>query len=309
MSRPARLFGMVNLLGGRRSRTVSEMAERFDVSPRTVYRDLSELSSEGVPVTHDEYGYRLLDTATLRPLNLTAREHAMLKLALRNPMLRGQPALQRDLDALEAKLDAVSAQREETPTALQLAAIDRSGPKAQDALGPLREAITRRRQVRMLYTSLSGGSEKRRKLDPWRVFQRGNAWYCVGRCHLADEPRTFRLDRIIEIELLSMPFTIPIDFDLDTFLEDSWRLFKGSEEHDIVLRFDPALGPLLLNARHHPGEEVETMANGTLEYRVRLSSLEEIARWVLGFGGKARVVGPEELVQQVRELARAVLDQ
>lgn len=299
---------MVDLLGGRRSRTVEEIADRFEVSPRTVYRDLSELSAEGIPITRDEFGYRLLDTATLRPLNLTAREHAMLKLALRNPLLRGQPSLQRDLDGLEAKLDAVSAQREETPVALQLAAIDRSGPNARTTLGPLQEAITRRRQVRMLYSSLSGGSSKRRGLDPWRVFQRANAWYCVGRCHLADAPRIFRLDRIAEIDILSTPFSIPADFDLDAFLEDSWRLFKGDEEHDIVLRFDPALAPLLLNARHHPGEEIEALADGTLEYRVRLSSLEEIARWVLGFGGRARAVAPEELVGRVRGLAQAVLD-
>jgi predicted DNA-binding transcriptional regulator YafY len=298
---------MVNLLGGRRSRTVEEMAARFDVSPRTVYRDLNELSREGIPVARDDFGYRLLDTATLRPLALSAREHAVLKLALRNPTLRSQPALQKVLDGLEAKLDAVSSLREESPTALQLASIDRSGPKAAEALGPLEEAITRRRRADIVYSSLSGGDEKRRVIEPWRVFQRDGAWYCVGRCHLAAAPRIFRLDRIGAVEILGETFAIPAGFDLDDYLRTSWRVFRGDREHRIVLRFEEHLGPLLLNSRHHPDETVARLDDGSIEYRVRLDSLEEIARWILGFGGAARVMAPDELVRKVRRMARAVL--
>jgi predicted DNA-binding transcriptional regulator YafY len=170
VSRPARLLDLVHLLAGRRSRTVAELAQRFDVSERTVFRDLAELSERHIPLTSDEHGYRLLDTATLRPLNFTTEEHALLKVALHNPALRHQPSLRATLDALEAKLDAASALAEETPQALQLAGVDRSGPKSEKAIQPLERSIERRRAVDIRYDSLSGGKHQWRGLEPWQLF-------------------------------------------------------------------------------------------------------------------------------------------
>ncbi len=307
MNRPGRLLGLVNYLGGRRARSIEEIAGRFEVSARTAYRDLAELQLQRVPLVRDEAGYRLMEGATLRPLNLSAEEHALLKVALANPTLRRHPDLRATLDTLEAKLDAATRHVEETPRALQLAGLDRSGPQAAAAIAPLRRAIERRRAVTVRYSSLSGGTTKKRGIDPWRVFERGEAWYLVGRCHLHDEPRIFRLDRIQKVEPTDEPFRIPPSFDLERFLEDSWKVFVGHEEHEVVLHFAPRLAPLIENARHHPGEEVKRLADGTLEYRARLSSLEEVARWVVGFGGGVAVEGPAALRERVRGLARECL--
>lgn len=309
MSRPARLLDLVHLLAGRRSRPVSEIAERFGVSRRTVFRDLAELSERHIPLYRNEHGYRLLDTATLRPLNFTAEEHALLKVALHNPALRHQPTLRTTLDALEAKLDAASALVEETPHALQLAGVDRSGPKAEKAIQPLERTIASRRSVDIRYDSLSGGRHQWRRLDPWQLFQRSGAWYVVGHCHRNREPRIFRLDRISGIRRRQESYEIPSDFDLERFLEDAWSLVVGDRRWEIELRFDGSVGPLLLNARHHPGERVEELEDGTIRYRVTLSSLEEIAGWVLTFGGRCRIVKPAELLKRVRETARSVLQQ
>ena len=60
--------------------------------------------------------------------------------------------------------------------------------------------------------------------------------------------------------------------------------------------------------QHHPGEKVKRMKDGTIDYRVRLSGLDEIARWVIGFGGMAKVVKPKELHDQVVAMARNVVD-
>ena len=307
MSRPARLLDLVHLLAGRRSRTVAELAERFGISQRTIFRDLAELSERHIPLYSDEHGYRLLDTATLRPLNFTAEEHALLKVALHNPALRHQPSLRTTLDALEAKLDAASAMAEETPQALQLAGIDRSGPKAEKAIQPLERTISRRRAVDIRYDSLSGGKHQWRGLDPWQLFQRAGAWYVIGHCHRNREPRIFRLDRISGIRRREESYEIPADFDLERHLEDAWGLVVGDRQWEIELRFDGSVGPLLLNARHHSGENVEELEDGSIRYRVTLSSLTEIAGWVLGFRGRCRVVGPKELKGLVEEGAQGVL--
>ena len=307
MSKSTRIFELVNMLGGRRSRTVAEIAEKLDISERTAFRYLADLQSRHIPIYRDDHGYRLLETANLKPLNLTTEEHALLKVALDNPALRANKTLDQRLTALEFKLDAATALAEESPRALQLASIDRSGPKAEEALEPLRLAISRTQSVEIRYDSLSGGQHKWRKVDPWQVFEREGAWYLVGHCHIHDEPRMFRLDRISGTKGSDVSYEIPAEFSLDEFLEGSWRIFSGDGHYKVHLRFDKSLAPLILNARHHPGEEVTKRRDGSVDYKVELSSLEEIARWVVGFGGKCRVVGPSDLKKKVSELAKSAI--
>jgi predicted DNA-binding transcriptional regulator YafY len=305
MSRPGRLLDLVHLLSGRRPRTVEEMARRFEVTPRTVYRDLAELQERHVPLVREEDGWRLLEGATLRPLNLTAEERAVLQLALGNPALRRQPGLRRHLDRLAGKLDAVTALAEEAPGALELAGLERSGAVADGVLEVLERGARDHLEVEILYSSLAGGTRRWRGVDPYRLFHRDGAWYLVGRCHLHDAPRTFRLDRVGDARTLGVPFEPPGSFDLDAYLRDTWSVYRGERRHRVILRFDAGLAPLLENAVHHRGEELERLGDGAIEYRVALTHLDEIARWVLGFGGRCRVMEPEELRRRVLELARA----
>lgn len=309
MSRPARLIEMVHLLSGRRARTIEEIADRFEISERTAYRDMADLAAQHIPIYKDEHGYRLLETATLRPLNLTSEEHALLKIALRNPALRHQPVLLRRLEALEAKLDAASSKIEESPLALQLATIDRSGPNAQLVLEPVRVAISSNQTIEIHYHSLSGGRKTWRRVDPWQLFERAEAWYVIGRCHNNDDVRIFRLDRISGVRAVDETFEVPSSFNLDGYLEGTWKLIKGDGVHKIHLRFDPSLAPLVLNAQHHPDERVEERSSGAVDYMVTLTSLDEISRWVVGFGGRCMVLEPPELADLVSKLAKRVLAQ
>jgi predicted DNA-binding transcriptional regulator YafY len=307
IARPDRLLELVTLLGGRRPRTLRELVEHFEISERTAYRDLAALDRGNIPLYRDEKGYRLVEGATLRPLNLTAEERALLRLALDNPALRGRPTLERRLRTLRAKLDAVTRVAEETPQALALAGPERSGPVPDGVAETLERAVTGRRRAEILYSSLSGGSRRWRGVDPYLVFHRDGAWYVAGRCHVNDEPRTFRLDRVAEARLAVATFAPPPDFTLESYLASAWSIFRGPELHEVVLRFPPELAPLVEHARHHPGEELHPLDGGEIEYRVRLSHLDEIARWVVGLGGKVRVLAPEALRGRVREIAEGVV--
>jgi predicted DNA-binding transcriptional regulator YafY len=297
----------VHLLGGRRPRPLSEIVARLEISPRTAYRDLADLGRRQIPVTRDEQGYRLLEGAQLRPLNLTAEERAILRLALDNPAIERQPALAKRLDLLRAKLAAVSALVEETPQGLCLAGPDRTGPLRKGVVETLERCTGARTAVEIDYTSLSGSRRAWRAVDPYAVFHRSEAWYLVGRCHRHREPRIFRLDRIVGVRELGSTFE-PTPFDLDAYLESCWGVFHGETSWEVLLRFAPELAPLLEHARHHAGERVERLPSGELEYRVRVSHLDEIARWVVGFGGRCVVVEPEELRGRVRGIAEGVLE-
>ena len=307
MDRPTRVFELVQLLAGQRPKTVQEIADRFEISERTAYRDLAELTRSNIPITRGEHGYQLLEGAIIRPLALTAAERAVLKLVIENPAVRPTMDIGRTLELVKAKLDAATKHSEETPRALTLAGPERSGAVAKGVTSLLQAAIRERTPVSLRYRSLAGRHAAWRGVDPYEMFHRENAWYLVGRCHLHDEPRTFRLDRISEVTPFDGTFDAP-DFDVSEFLQHTWSVYRGRQLHHIVVHFDAALAPLLEQGMHHPDERIETLENGAREYRVSLSHLDEVARWIVGFGGAARAVEPPALVARVGAIARGAQD-
>lgn len=299
------MIAMVQLLGGRRAWPVAELADKLETTERTIFRDLSDLSVAGIPVARDEAGYRLMEGATLRPLSLDAQERALLALALGNPVIRKSPQLAGKVEILCAKLAAAGA--EERAGFFQLAERDRSGPIPRAVLAALDAAMEQGKSVEIDYSSLRTGKRRWRGVDPWIVFHRGEAWYLAGHCHRHDGPRMFRLDRIAGVRQLDRTFTRPEGFDLDAFLMGAWTIFRGDERHEVVIRFDASMAPLIGNARHHPGEEVHRLPGGDLEYRVTLSDLEEVARWIAGFGGKAVALAPDALVKRVAAIGAGIV--
>jgi predicted DNA-binding transcriptional regulator YafY len=319
LKRSVRLMRLLSRLRGKRWRGVGELAAHFGVTARTIYRDLADLErsypierSHGAGAEEAEgAGYRLPPGAELPPVQLTVEETALLRALLDHPLLARDRTLAKAARALEAKLSAAVAGLAETPAGLKLAPVDRSGPRAEEALAGLKAAIDAGRAVEVVYESLSGSDHRPlpRGLDPWKLFHRGDAWYVVGWCRVHREPRIFRLDRISAVGVLAEPARPPAPgFDLDDFLEGAWAVFYGSSSFDVVLVFEAALAPLVLHARHHAGETKRELADGRIEYRVTLSALDEVARWIVGFGGGVRVAGPEELRRKVLALARGTLE-
>jgi predicted DNA-binding transcriptional regulator YafY len=302
MPRSTRLLDLVNVLASSNGKRAKDLARKYEVTERTIYRDLDELSASGIPIVHTEEGYRLMEGAVLRPVALTVEEAAVLRLVLDNPAIRGNSELRRRIDGLSQKIGATMTNEAGEP-AVRLAGADRSGPIAANVMRGLETAVARRKSVTIDYVSLRSGRREKRGVDPWAVFHRGEAWYLIGRCHKSDEPRMFRIDRIASVGESGGTFTMPPDFDLNRVLRTAWSIYRGETLHEVVIHFDASLAPLIGNARHHEDERVSRLPGGDLEYRVSLSHLEEIARWIVTFGGKARAIAPEELIARVRELA------
>ena len=186
----------------------------------------------------------------MRLLPLTATERAILALALDNPALRTAPDVASAIDRLGDKLSAATRQIEETPSGLALTGPEKSGAIKEGLLLLLNGAVRDRTPVSLHYRSLWSGSTAWRGLDPYNVFHRENAWYLVGHCHLRQELRAFRLDRIADAALLDGTFAPP-DFDLDEFLKHSWGIYHGRTVYEVVIHFDAALAALLEESTLH----------------------------------------------------------
>jgi predicted DNA-binding transcriptional regulator YafY len=302
MPRADRLLELVQLLAGSRSRPLQRLVEHFGVSERTIYRDLADLQSRGIPITLDEEGYRLVDGATMKPLSLTADERATLLLMFENPSLLRQERFAARLEVLRSKLETVSP-RGALEASYRLTGPDRSGTVPAGTVTALERAIASEQTVEIDYSSLSSGARSWRTLDPWALLHRSEAWYLLGRCHRSGEARHFRLDRIEGVREVSGTFARPADLDLAGWFEHSWGVFRGGDRHQIVVHFDRSVAPLIAAARHHENEEKSELPDGGVEYRVELSHLDEFARWLIGFGRAARVLAPAALITRIEQIA------
>ncbi len=283
--RADRLFVLVQLLGGPRFRSLAELARETGATPRTLYRDLADLEERGIPIERDAGRYRILTAAAVRPLPLTDRERMLLAVVLDHPALRRQPSYGRELTQLRRKLAAVHALPE--PVA-KVAGPERSGPIAPQVVEALERGIRDAHSVSILYTSVSSRQKKWRGVDPWLLLHRCDAWYLIGRCHTHDEPRTFRLDRIVQVLSIGTGFTRPANFDPEQWLAASWGIERGEAVQDVVVYFEPGVAALIEHAQHHPRESKRCLDDGTVEYRVAVSALDEMARWIVAFGGMAQ---------------------
>lgn len=307
MARSGRLLGLYQMLSGRRPITVQDIAERMEVSVRTAYRDIAELEANRIPLESGPRGYRILETAQSLPIHLTHREVAILRLALGNPVLLRQASLNQSLRSVRAKLAASGPLPSPSLPAMELATQDRSGAISERIFESLYRAIEASRVCEIEYESLTDARTRRRQVDPYRIWSRGEAWYLAAYCHERLEARIFRLDRIDQIRVLPEAFEVPPAFDLEAFLADAWTVSRGDGDFEVYIRFAPSVRPLIARARHHASEKVTVLEDGSCDYRARVSQLDEIARWVVGFGSNAKALEPKALCEEVWRLAQGAL--
>ena len=109
-----------------------------------------------------------------------------------------------------------------------------------------------------------------------------------------------------KVTLGSKKFTKPSDFSPETYYAKSFGAFVGTGDHRVVVRFTPTAAAQVRERFWHETQEARELADGRLELRLHLNSLDEIQRWIMGWADQAEVVGPAELRQRVKAAAVAV---
>jgi predicted DNA-binding transcriptional regulator YafY len=208
MRRADRLFQIVQLIRGRRLTTAAFLAERLDISSRSIYRDIAALQAQGVPIEGEAgVGYRMRRGFDLPPLMFDAREAQALVACVRIAQPRIDTALAAGADDALAKILAV------LPAAERAAAESLSvfappvGPDAQtrSRLQQLRQATEQRIKLRLTYLDLKDDASVR-TVRPLGCFYWGQVWTLAAWCESREDFRNFRVDRIRAIEILDARF-------------------------------------------------------------------------------------------------------
>lgn len=306
------------LQAGRRQTSVS-LAQTLEVSERTIRSDLAFLRDRfNAPLEYSpKLGHHYTDPEWRLPsISLSQGELFALTLGARMLQAYAGSAYVNDLRSAIVRLS--ERLPEQTWVDLQQVANERIifTAGAETYLDPqvwsqLVEACHTSQQVKIHYYTASRNTSSDRVLDPYLLhIYRGTNPYVIGFCHQRQAIRWFRVDRIRELQLLNRKFVRDSTFSVKEHLEKIFQSEVGSGNPvPVAVWFDAPTAPYVRERRWHPTQEIEEHSDGSITLQMKVTGLNDLKRWVLGYGKGSLALSPPELVQLVRDEVEAMSTQ
>ncbi len=306
----ARQWQLIQRLAVSRSGVgLDDLARDLECVRRTVYRDLDALMYAGFPVMSERRDgrvyYRFIESFKLDHVPFTPDE--ILALAFSEDLLQTlegtvfhdsiRSALAKIRAGLGPELSSYLGKLTESIRVMP-------GPhkryaQASDTIRALNDAILSRRTITIEYRTGRSGEERRRDLDPYKVWYRSGGLYVIGYDHRSSEIRTFAINRILSIDETNEPFEIRENFDFDSYTASAFGVI-AQPATTVRIRFVAAWRAHVLEHTWHPSQKLSELPDGGVELRMEVGGSEELRNWVLSFGSGAEVLEPEDLRDDVR---------
>ena len=293
----------------------SSLARELEVSAKSIHRDIEFMRDRlELPVEYDgaRFGYHYTEEVSAFPtVQITEGELFALIVA--------EKALQqyRGTNFEKPLLSAIRKMEQSLPDtiSLNLSDIERSisfRTRAEQRLDlevfdALAKATARRRQIELRYRKPGRPDIEQRVIDPYHLANINGEWYLFAYDHLRKDIRTFVPARIQSLKPTGNTFERPQAFSLEERLKGSFGVQSGQGRYDVALRFNARVADYVREKKWHESQRLRELKNGGVELRLKLSSLGEIERWVLSWGGDATVLRPRELAAAVKRAAERIL--
>jgi predicted DNA-binding transcriptional regulator YafY len=305
----ARVLTVLELLQSRGRMTGSELARRLEVDIRTVRHYIETLVDLGIPVEaqRGRYGaYRLRPGYKLPPLIFTEDEALALTLSLlvgkESGLAQVAPAFDGVLAKIERVLPASSRARIQ---AVEMTVAFAGGTVQTAPPGPsvltLSSAIQNGMRVLMRYRS-SQDELTQRAFDPYGIAYHLGFWYTIGYCHLREDQRLFRVDRITNIEMTSETFSPPVNFSALDEVQRALASVKRQWRIEVWLQTTLQEAQRQLRGANARFEEKD----GGVLFCVEVADLPWMARLLAGLGAPFRILHPPELCDVMSDYADAL---
>jgi predicted DNA-binding transcriptional regulator YafY len=171
----------------------------------------------------------------------------------------------------------------------------------------LAKATAQRRQLQLTYRKPGRRETELRLVDPYHLANINGEWFLFAWCHLRQDIRTFVPARIQAVKLTGKSFVRPQKFSLQKRLRDSFGVQSGQGQFEVVIQFQEMVADYIREKKWHESQQLRELPDGGVELRMKLSSLAEVERWILGWAGNARVLHPPELAESVQQSAKNIL--
>jgi predicted DNA-binding transcriptional regulator YafY len=296
----------------------TQLAHSIEVTTKTIQRDLDYMRYQlGLPIEFDyaRGGYHFTKSMTELPLfQLTESELVSIFVAQKAlEAYKGTPfeqPLRTAFEKLEAATNSpgtkISISWEDLDSAISFRHFDAYLPDAK-IFADLATAVQNEGVVEFEYKKLDAKAYEKRTVEPWHLACVSGQWYLLGYDQTRAARRIFVLARMRNVCSAKRAFSAlrPGDADIQKLFQNSFQIWQTEDAklQQIVLCFSGRAARLVRERNWHPSQRIQGLADGILELRMILNSLEEIVPWILSWGKECRVLSPAKLRRKVESLA------
>ncbi len=294
MNRIDRLFAILLELQHKRRLRAQDLARQFEISKRTVYRDMSALNQMGVPIAAlPGEGFELVEGFYLPPLMFNENEAVALTLGLRLLTQQAAGSLTQAADSASAKIKVALPEQVRVKSEALSGIIGFVTPSQKfnlddSQLLQIQKAIQEKQVMHIRYHGYNKNEVSERDVEPYQLYYSDGVWYFEAYCRLRKDVREFRLSRIDKLTLLN-----------EYFSKRRKSKVSVAQTVEVCIRFDARI-LRWVRERQHYGFVREEAA--VMVYHVH--DVSEIKAWILGWGAEAEVIAPKSLRKELRETAQ-----
>jgi predicted DNA-binding transcriptional regulator YafY len=313
MNRIDRLTAILIQLQSKKVVRAQEIADRFDISLRTVYRDIRALEESGVPIGAEAgTGYFLLDGYHLPPVMFTQEEANALVLGAK--LIEGQSdhSIERNFNEAMLKIKSVlRSQEKDELERLESQIMVRHIPKTESEdfpnnfLATIQQALIDHSVLGFRYFSNYSGDFSSREVEPLGLIFYSNHWHLLAYCRLRKAPRDFRVDRIVKLEKLDTHFDPEARKPFGDFMDD---LVRGTDLEEIEIRIDKTVARFIGEQKYYQGFVSQEEESDWVRMKFLTPALEYFSRWLLSLGDSVEIVSPPRLKELVLERINELRD-
>lgn len=290
--------------------SAKSLAAELEVSLRTVRRDIEFLRySWGAPIGYCPVrkGYHYTEADYSLPL-LKLSEGELLALVLAGVVMEQyrHSSYATELSSAFGKITAAFTDELTIDLSHWKHSFAVRGPVA-DTIEPelirsLHRSLNQRVSIQLDYWSAARQQITTRTVDPYGITIHGGDSYLVAYCHLRNDIRMFTLGRIRKLVITDHSFEVAQDFDMEDYLQGSFRTIRGEGETVTVrARFASTVAHLIREKVWHPTQSLEEMSDGSLILSVEVNHFLELRRWLMSYGSECEVLEPAELRKEISE--------
>ena len=293
----------------------STLAAEIEVATKTIHRDIEFMRDRlNLPIEFNpaRNGYHYTEEVSAFP-NIQITEGELFALVVAEKALQQY----RGTNFEKPLLSAIRKMEQSLPDTISLNLADieqtisfrtRAEPildlKIFDALA---KAVSQHKQLELTYRKPGQRQPEQRTIDPYHLANINGEWFLFAYDQARKDIRTFVPARIQSVRPTGKTFERTQKFSLENRLRDSFGVHSGEGSYDVVIRFNARVADYIREKKWHESQQLRGLKGGGVELRMKLSSLAEIERWILGWGGDAHVVKPRELAEAVRRAALKML--
>ncbi len=283
-----RLFEIVYILLQKKKVTAKELADRFEVSTRTIYRDIETLSMANIPIYASkgkDGGIGILDEYVLNRTILSEEEQNQILFALQSI----KKVVGQEEEAVLSKLSTLFNKKVEDWIKIDFSNWDRDSEK-EDRFNKIKTAILNRKQIEFVYYN-SNGEESKRIVEPLRIWFKDKSWYLISYCMTKEDYRIFKISRMKEIRILDKTFERELPEEKK---EENYNLGSISLELEISKEMAYRVYD------EFESEEISKNKKGDFIIKVEYPEGEWVYGFILSFGEYIKVLSPDKVKRIVK---------